>query len=309
MEYETLITATSMGRNFRESYVDEVLKTNTLNGSLASSYAKEQSMVTQFALQEQENVEQVIWELNYYSFAEDPDKVLDSATPFPTYMYDENKINDIRYLFNSYNVQLTQDNLEANLNGSEIRRDVEPLYKFGQVAPEETTDRIERWLGAAEPLEELPENQTKEMMIKSFKENVVTVLEENPDTTFTFFYAPYPVYNHYRFYQIHPEYLKERLAFKEEVFEILSEYDNAELYDFQDDREITFDIGNYMGDAVHYYEFVNEHIIDTIANEEPVTSKDEYAAKLQNLRQQILEFDIAQLDNEGIAERSITLKK
>ncbi|MBM7577814.1 hypothetical protein [Jeotgalibacillus terrae] len=305
-EYETLITATSMGRNFREDYVDDTLNTESLNGSLASSYAKEQSMVAQFALQENEQLNHVIWELNFYSFAEDPEKVLDSATPFPTYMYDDSKLNDIKYLFHSYNVRLAANNVLANVSNDELRRNPEELYKFGQVAPEESIERIDGWLQRAPELQEYPENETKEVMIASFKENVIQVIEDNPDTTFTFFYAPYPVYNQHRYYLQHNRYLEERLAFKEEVFELLSQYDNAELYDFQDQKEITFDAGNYMADAVHYYEYINEYIINTIASEDPVTSKTAYDQQLENLKNQVINFNVDQLRNVGYVNRDET---
>ncbi|MBM7702351.1 hypothetical protein [Metabacillus iocasae] len=294
-EYETIITATSMGRNFRESYVDEKLNTTSFNGSLPASYAKEQAMVAQFALQEQKKVGHVIWELNFYSFAEEPDMVLKSSTPFPTYMYDQYKVNDIRYLFSSYNVDILQKNLEANKVRNERSRDVESLYKFGEVAPPETIERITKWLEETGELDELPENERREVMLTSFRENVIPLLEKHRDTTFTFFYAPYPVYNHRMFYEKHPDYLEERLAFKKEVFQLLSKYDNVQLYDFQDDATVTHNIKNYMGDAVHYYEFINNQIIDRIATEHPIRSMEEYEEKIENLRKQVIDFQVSEL--------------
>jgi hypothetical protein len=295
MEYDTLFTATSMGRNFKESYADEKLGTKTFNGSLPASTAHEQAMVAEAALRAKPQLKQIIWEINYYSFAGDTDWVMEPPSDFPTYMYDKWKFNDIRYLFSIYPIEILQRNLKANRNGDESRRVVEELYKFGQVAPVETLEHVEAVLEGVQALEELPDYELSTTQIASFKENVIELVKQHPNTTFTLFYAPYPIYNHVTFYKKHPAYLAERLKFKEEVFKLTKELPNVEIYDFQDMDEVTFNIENYQGDQVHYYDFVNNWIIDYIAKNSPVQSETEYANKLDNLKNQIINFNTSQL--------------
>ncbi|MEW9053544.1 MAG: hypothetical protein AB2392_20455 [Neobacillus sp.] len=295
MEYDTLFTATSMGRNFKESYADEKLGTKTFNGSLPASTAREQAMVAEAALRAKPQLKQIIWEINYYSFAGDADWVMEPPSDFPTYMYDKWKFNDIRYLFSIYPIEIFQKNLKANRNGDESRRVVEELYKFGQVAPIETLEHVEAVLEGVQPLEELPDYELSTTQIASFKENVIELVKQHPNTTFTLFYAPYPIYNHVTFYKKHPAYLAERLKFKEEVFKLSKELPNVEIYDFQDMDEVTFNIENYQGDQVHYYDFVNNWMIDYIAKNSPVQSEKEYANKLDNLKNQIANFNTSQL--------------
>jgi hypothetical protein len=295
MEYETLFTATSMGRNFRESYVNQKLNTKSFNASLPASTAKEQAMVAESALRNKDHIKQIIWELNYYSFAGDPDWVAGPPSDFPKYMYDDSVANDIRYLFNSYTVEVFYKNILGNIKGDEGRRDVESLYKFGENFPKENLDRIANSLQQVPIIPQLPENEKYETMIKSFKENVIPLVKNHPDTKFTFFFAPYPVYNHVMFYKKHPDYLTERIKFKKQVYTLLSQYPNAEFYDFQDEKKITYNISNYMADGVHYYDFINNWIIDYIAEKSPIQSLEQYNKKLTNFKNQVTTFHIDKL--------------
>lgn len=302
-EYDTLFTATSMGRNFVESYANEKLGGKSFNAALPASTAKEQSMVAELALREKKP-HRIIWELNFYSFAsKDVDWVAAAPSDFPKYMYDESNINDIRYLFNSYSLKVLYKNLMANRNGDERWREVETLYKFGNNAPKETIDRIKNSLNTVQQFSQLPDYETSETMLNSFKENVVELAKQHPDTKFTLFFAPYPIYNHVSFFKKHPDYLTERLKFKEEVFALINKYPNIELYDFQDQAEITFNIENYMGDGVHYQPYINKWIIDYIAEKPPIQDMGTYQQKLKLFEMQVENFGMNQLtENSSIKE-------
>lgn len=307
-DYDTVFTATSMGRNFRESYVNERWGVKSFNASLPASTAREQSMVAETAFRDKPHLKRVIWELNYYSFSGDPEWVTGHPSDFPVYMYDQSKINDIRYLFSSYSFEVLYKNLMGNKNGDQSRRDAENLYKFGQVAPVESLEHVKTLLNNVQPSEQFPELETASSQIKSFKENVIPLVKAHPGTKFTLFYAPYAVYNHVSFYKKHPDYLTERLKFKKEVYELTRKYPNVEIYDFQDQKEITFNIDNYQGDLVHYYDFINNWIIDYIAKNKPVQSEKEYAIKLKNLKNQVETFKMNELKTESKMKERYTVK-
>jgi hypothetical protein len=307
MDYETVFTGTSMGRNFEEGYADEKLKTKSFNASLPASTAREQSLVAQTAIREKEKVEQVIWELNYYSFSGEPDWVTGLPSDFPVYMYDQSKLNDIRYLFSSYTLEILYKNIQANRNDIRSKRNPLTIYKFGKGAPKESFDRIEGALAKIPEMQKLPEYETSETMIRSFKDNVLTLVKENPKTKFTFFFAPYPVYNQYISYEKHPDYLTERSEFKKEAFKLLSEYPNAELYDFQAMKQITHNIDNYMGDGVHYYNFINRYIIDYIAEENPIQDLANYEQLIQQYQDLVENFQPEQLEKSTTIRESYQL--
>lgn len=291
-EFDTVFTATSMGRNFYEDYADKRLNAHSFNASLPASTAREQSMVAELALGEKENIKQVIWELNFYSFAsEDPEWVMGPPSDFPKYMYDDSKINDIRYLFNSYTLHVLYNNIRNNIQGSEYNREATSIYKFSNVAPPESINRVQTALESTPVYAGIPKSEKAETMLASFNYNVIQLAKRYPNTKFTLFFAPYPVYNHVMAYRSHPDFLKERIKFKEEVYQLVSKYDNIELYDFQDEEKITFNISNYYGDGVHYYEFVNNWIIDYFAIQPPIQSLARYQQKLDKWEKQITDFN------------------
>jgi ABC-type antimicrobial peptide transport system permease subunit len=306
MDYDTMITGTSMGRNFRESYVNQKLGGKSFNASLPASTAHEQSMVAQTAFRNKSNLNRVIWEINYYSFSGNSDWVAGPPSDFPTYLYDKSKLNDIRYLFNSYSLKVLNNNIVANRNGDEGFRDIYSLYKFGQVAPVENIDHINSVLNSATPIDQLPDNEKSTTQIKSFKENVISLIKEHPKTKFILFYAPYSIYNHVSLYKKNNDYLTERLKFKKEVYDLVKKYPNVELYDFQDMKEITFNIENYQGDTVHYYDYINKWIIDYFEKNIPIQSEKEYAIKLQNLKNQVTHFNISQLKTKSVIREQYT---
>jgi hypothetical protein len=307
MDYETLLTGTSMGRNFEEGFVDDKLNTKSFNASLPASTGKEQSMVVQKALREKEKLNNVIWELNYFSFAGEPDWVTGPPSDFPVYMYDQSKVNDLRYLFSSYTLEILYKNLQANKNDNRNKRNPLTIYKFGKGVKKDSFDRIEGVLSKIPKLDELPEYETSETMIRSFKDNVLSVIKDNPDTTFTFFFAPYSIYNQYIYYENHPDYLSERSKFKKEAYKLLGQYPNTELYDFQAMREITFNIDNYMVDGVHYYNFINRYIIDYIAKNNPIQSLADYERLIDQYVNLVKNFRPNQLNENTTIRESYQL--
>ncbi|MHC0038060.1 hypothetical protein [Pseudoneobacillus sp. C159] len=293
--YHTLFTGTSMGRNFEESYVDEKLATKSFNASLPASTAKEQSMVADLALRSQERIDRVFWELNFYSFSGDPDWVTKGGSDFPKYMYDQSKLNDFRYLFNSYTFEIMMKNLYANEKNLRNKRNIETLYKFGKGFPKEDFDRINNAIAKVEKRATLPDYETADTMLRSFDENVISLVKNNPDTTFTFFFAPYSVYNQYIYYERHPDYLKERAKFKREAYKRLSQYPNAQLYDFQVIKQITFNIDNYMGDGVHYYNHINRWMIDYMSENVPIRNLAKYEYLINHYIELVENFTPEQL--------------
>jgi hypothetical protein len=307
MDYETVFTGTSMGRNFEESYADQKLKTKSFNASLPASTAREQAMVAQTAFRQKEKIERVIWELNYFSFSGEPDKVTGPPSDFPTYMYDDSKINDIRYLFSSYTLQVLNKNVTANKENNRQKRDPLKIYKFGRGVPVASIERIKKSMEKDRDIPELPGYETAETMLRSFKENVLPLVQQHPETTFTFFYAPYPVYNQHMFYDMHPDYIKERSEFKKEAYKLLSQYPNAQLYDFQANKDITFNMDNYMIDGTHYYNFINRWIIDNFAENQPIQDLAQYENLINQYQQHVTNFQIQQLEKNTTLREQYTL--
>ena len=100
-EYNTMILGTSMTENFVPSYVDATFGdgTKTIKLSISGSSLYEERLAGEVALRTGQ-VERIIWGLDYASFRGGKELLHEEYGPFPLYLYDENPLNDIQYLFN-----------------------------------------------------------------------------------------------------------------------------------------------------------------------------------------------------------------
>ncbi|MFS0864984.1 hypothetical protein [Fredinandcohnia sp. 179-A 10B2 NHS] len=294
-EYDTLIVGTSMGRNFVESYVDEKLGGKSLNATLPAGTAKEQSLTASLGLREKK-VKRIIWEINHYSIQGGSEFVLNEPNKFPFYLYDRNPLNDYKYLLNSFSFSLIKTNLIANLKHVDVNRDREMLFKFGNGVEPAKIENLPFGFGPKEPNNKKPEEEYRyDSMMESFSDNMLSLVKENPDVEFIFFYAPYPILTHInKFNDSTPEF-EERIKVKEDIYNLVQDYDNVKIYDFQADREITHNLSNYMSDWTHYYMFINEYIIDQIAEGQPIASIEEYKKLNEELYDQVLNFSVDNL--------------
>lgn len=62
----------------------------------------------------------------------------------------------------------------------------------------------------------------------------------------------------------------------------LLEYDNAEVYFYQDDRDIITNLDNYM-DMIHFSKDINYYIYDRLSKGEARLTKDNYEQRLDGM--------------------------
>lgn len=297
-DYDTLIVGTSMGRNFVESYVDDKLGGKSLNATLPAGTAKEQSLTAELGLKKK-NIKRVIWEINHYSIEGGSDFVLNEPNKFPFYLYDQNPINDYKYLLNSFSFRLIKDNILANIRQVDVNRDREMLFKFGQGVEAASLGKLPQGFGPKSENDTiLDDDRSYDSMMQSFSDNMLTLVKEYPDVEFIFFYAPYPITTHINKYNESTPNFMDRLKVKEDIFKLLEPYDNVKIYDFQADKEITHNLSNYMSDFTHYYMFINEYIVDQFAEADPIFSIEEYKQLDKELYDQVVHFKVENLREE-----------
>lgn len=292
LEYETLFVGTSMSHNFSEEKIDEVLKTKSFNATISGSSAREQRKAVELAMKSKD-IDHIYWEINYDSLAGDSDRV--DAT-FPKFLYDRNLINDIPYLLSyeaikKIDYQIKHQHL--------VKDDVNPysFYKFGAKKEPLTIDKMR---AQTEGLNAPPEaSHNLESYMESFRKNMMYMVEKYPDTKFTFFYAPYPITRHMVIEFQKPDINEDRLQTKLAIFNELKNLKNIEVYDFQDEAEITFNVGNYI-DRSHYLPYINDILLEKMASENPMQSEKEYKEKVESLSEQLDNFSYDQLKEQPL---------
>jgi hypothetical protein len=291
LDYETVFVGTSMAHNFKEESINRMFDTTSLNATISGSSAREQRRALELALASKE-IKQVFWEINYDSLAGEPDRI--DAT-FPEYLYDRNVLNDLPYLLSTDALKKIDYQIK---NQEKVNMNVNPysFYKFGDKKQPLTVEKMEKELeGISAPPREW---HNLDDYLESFEENMLDMVKQNPNVEFTFFYTPYPITRHNIIQQVDPDINKDRLAAKLDIYKVLSKYNNVKVYDFQDEKEITFNVANYM-DRSHYFSFINEWMLGQMATTEPIRSMDQYRNKVENLWDQL----------EGFAQRQLLEEK
>ncbi|MBT2643595.1 hypothetical protein J7I80_15240 [Bacillus sp. ISL-41] len=292
LEYETLFVGTSMGHNFKEEKINELFQTSSFNATISGSSAREQRKAMELAMKSQD-VKHVFWEINYDSLAGEADRV--DAT-FPKFLYDRNIINDIPYLL-SYEAFKKIDHQWENQHLVKSNVDPYSFYKFGENKKPLTVEMMKKELeGQSAPPAEA---HTLESYMESFKVNMLPMIKKYPDTKFTFMYTPYPITRHMIIQEDKPGINEARLEAKLKIYEELQKFNNAVVYDFQDDADITFNVGNYI-DRSHYFPYINDLLLEKMAATKPIQSMEEYEKKVENLSSQLENFSYDQLKEKPL---------
>jgi hypothetical protein len=287
LDYETLFVGTSMVHNFQEDSINKKFNTESLNASISGSSAREQMKAAELAIASKD-VKHIFWEINYDSLAGDADRI---STAFPEFLYDRKILNDLPYLLSYDAIKKIDYQIK---NQDKVNMDSDPLtyYKFGQKKEPLTVEKMEQ---AIEGLSAPPhKSHNYQSYMESFRENMLALVRKHPDIQFTFFYTPYPVTRHVVVDDAAPVITDDRLKVKLEVYKEIQAYANAEVFDFQDEQSITFNVGNYM-DRSHYFASINQWMLDQMASKEPILSLSEYKEKTEDMRRQIRGFSFEQL--------------
>lgn len=274
MEYDSILLGSSMTVNFNTDWFKEKLKLTTQKLSYNGAYPKDQDNIMKIAFGKKgDTIERVflgIDELNYSSDSEQ------TKFEVPAYLYDNNYFNDVKYIFNKdvildYILRAAADSKDR----SEWNMIYEPwwqdehyqkalvlmYYEPGQIAEREP--EIEPYL------ERIEEN---------LKKNIIPYIEAYPDTTFTIFYPPYSILywnNVMRAKEL--ELVLEKFRY---MTNRLLEYENVEVFFFQNQEDIICDLNNYA-DYTHYHGRICEYMVECFKNGERKVT-------LENLEEELL---------------------
>ncbi|TCL00060.1 hypothetical protein EDC19_0041 [Natranaerovirga hydrolytica] len=280
--YDSVIIGTSMTENYDYAYVSQELEGEYIKLSISGSSAREQNLILNVAIENNKGLKEVIWGIDYGALQGDYDRVENEQFDFPYYLYDNNRMSDLRYLINKNTLLdsikvLRQDetNRTRNLNDLNVWGN---RFTYGK-------DEV---LTSYKNLLEAPinwEEYSYEYLEKSFNENVLNVIKDNEDINFILYFPPYSIY-HFKLFS-EKGVLEEFLRFKTYMVEQCNVLGNVEVYDFQDIKEITTDLTHYK-DTSHHSPEINKVIINDIKQKNNQLTVDNVKKRSIRLLNQVL---------------------
>lgn len=296
-DYDAIITGTSMTNNFKTSELDELFDVHSIKLPYSGATYKEINDNVVNALEHNKDLKLVVRGLDIGKIVEDKDNMREDLGDYPTYLFDDDYFNDVKYIFNRdvlFNrvypmiAASDKDGFEPGITSFDEYDNWMSQCTFGMktVKPK----GVSRITGV-KPVH-LSEEE-KEILLGNIRENVTSVAEEHPEVTFYYFFTPYGAvwWLHYvNNGEVYKQVESERLLIEE-----LLKYDNIKLFAFCDLPEITTDINNYK-DGTHYGEWINSLMLKYMHDGKGLLTKDNYEDYLERELDLYLNLDYDSLN-------------
>jgi hypothetical protein len=289
--YESLIVGSSMVENFLISKSEEVFP-QVIKLPLRGGSAYEVKLMMSSALKYNKSLKNIILGLDFYALNGDYRRTRYGALPL--YLYDDNYFNDYKYLLN-YDTFLKSCNLfiKRIFYKSDICFQYEYMYQWQH----EFKDRFSKknvWSIFEKREKNIGRNFDKDAwsyahLTKSFRKNILTIIEKNPQINFYIFYPPKSILT-YKWWE-EKNILDNLIQTKKYIYMSLRKYENVKLYDFQTAYEITMDLDNYI-DLGHYHQKVNSWMIDSMKCDKFLVTDKNFIQNNKEFLQSIYEYEL-----------------
>lgn len=275
LEYDAIITGTSMNQNFNPSEWDAMNGSKTIKITYSGGDYKEIADGLRRALDRNSSVTTVIWGIDYNGLIRDADYT--KYEGLPEYLFDDNVFNDVSYLFNKeIMIHATTVDVMNTLQGIDgTTMDDYAKWDFGNC---DTIDQSQFGTYIVPPNEQPALSAfEREQVASNVNENLVRLANDYPQVKFIFFYTPYSIL-------YWEDLLREGELGKQHdasviATELMLDTPNIELYDYFECDSITCNLQNYT-DHGHYLASINSWILQQIQSSEYRLTKDNYIDKI-----------------------------
>ncbi len=281
-QYNAMITGTSMTRDFKTQEADELFDREFVRLTYHGEGYKRIGESIRTAIQANEDLNLVIWGVDTMWFVADKD--CEGYEEYPEYLLDDIWWNDTSYL---YNKEIWWKDVLP-----EIVRTVQgqPADRFDDYTWEASAGReavIENY--ERPPREEKAAGQEEtdnlfEMMESSLDQNVLSVIEDNPEVEFYIFFPPYSICWWDSLDRNGKDVLMRRIDMEEAAIKKLLLYDNVRLFSFFNNHELICDLDNYADEA-HYAGRISSQILVWMKAGEYELTEDNYRSYLKDIRE------------------------
>ena len=289
-DYDAIITGTSLTENFKASQFDNLFGTNSVKVCFSGSTYYELNNNLRRALSSNPNIRMVLMGIDSWFLFESPGALRTDAV-FPTYLYDDNILNDVQYLLNKQVLcDRTVGVLEYTRQGGKTT-DFDSYScwgntDYGKTGKEIAIKNSPRQAPSQTPLSFTP--QLQQRLVDNLTTNALALAEANPDVEFFYFFPPYSIL--YWDLLIRNQEFDRQLMAWEKATELLLEADNIHLFSFYTDFETSTNLDNYR-DNVHYGQHINQLLLDRMASGQFQLTKENSASHWQQVRQFYASYD------------------
>ena len=259
-DYDALITGTSMTENFKTSEFDALFGVNSVKVSYSGgSYAELFSNLRQ-AFAANPEIKTVIFCIEEWFLFSGRELILADGE-YPTYLYDQNPFNDVKYLLNKD--VFCSDTLGV-LDYTAAGNVTTSFDDYGSWVYPYDADVV---LGNYTRLEKAPEISVftageAENLTANLEATAVALAREFPDTEFIYYFPPYSILNWDNNRQLGT--LERNVEAFRLASSLLLTQENIRLFSFYSDFDTVTNLDNYR-DIVHHSNDINSLLLRRFA--------------------------------------------
>lgn len=266
LDYDHLLMGTSVTANFSVEPFNQHLPGKTRKIIVQGGYFEDFLLPLDIALKTHQ-VDQLFWGVDSNCWRR-YDK--DNAWKEPTYLFDDNPFNDVKYLLSKDTFfWYVPDILKGALLG-EGNDEVDGGFTWGENnvwSREVALKFYNRPQEVAQPVD-------KDALLGPTRENLTNVLarvDAYPETTFTFYLPPYSIL--FWDMTIRTGELEATLTMHQEVLTALTSRPNVRVFYFMDDTDLITNLDNYC-DYIHYSPEICQELAQRLLEEEPLSPQE-----------------------------------
>lgn len=292
LDYDAVLAGSSVVENNDNSWYNEAFGVHVIKAVRSYGYIADLVWYLDLAFSSQ-HVGTVFFNL-------DPAAIVTKAgTTFeesgcPMYLYDDNPLNDVNYLFNS---TVLFDRIPYMIAKSRSGYDEDLSYNWAEGKDFSKAGALGQYQRPKE-IQQMEAADTYAEEVQGNIELLTQEIEKHPDTEFYFFIPPY---SELWWDSISRNGLYDAYLWSEEqLMTALLPYDNVHLFDFQNLEEVVTNLDLYM-DPIHFSPDINHLICEDMkmgVGEVTIDNLKEVLSQTDRMVQRILQEEIPKLEEE-----------
>ena len=273
-DYDALITGNSMCENFRSSELDALFGVSSVKVPFSGASAKELDLNNRTAIKHNGSLKLIVMGIDYDNIFSDKDRMGYDESDYPSFLYDSNPFNDVKYLFNKSIFKTSLDVISYARAGNKTTSFDDysfwdtPDQPYGRDLILATYSRPD---ASDETLHMTAADA--ELVTGNITQNILETARANPQIEFYLFFPPFSVY--YWDKQQRLGTLERQLEAQQLAVELMLECDNIHLFSFMDEFGLVTDFDRYK-DYIHYDSRVNSWMLECMASDEHRLTRDNY---------------------------------
>lgn len=262
--YDGIVLGDSMSQNFLPAMTTSVLGRPFINLAISGATYFEEHTLLETALRSG-HLREVLWGISYSEARGAPDRTRLDAK-FPIYLYDDDPLNDVRYLFNRDVIPRALLRAAGRPIGKGNLNKINNWYRGpgNQPGRARVLARFHRTRQGTKPANRVPKAYRLAVISANFDANILGPVLAHPEVRFNVFIPPFTALKYVQIRHSQPALFATVVAYYRHVFHALAGLPNVRLYYFDDQDRVTHNLDLYK-DPRHYQIWVNAWILKQVA--------------------------------------------